>query len=237
MSEQNEIHQHSGWLIPVGLIAVTAALSGVFLLYYLRPVPAPFRDNRPTSAVTMVDVSVRGLSLHIPARYIESRSARGGGDQDVVPLFAALPDLRGYSDAEATLFASNAPDSPIVHILVRADTNGLDAESRFNRIYMPYVIDPKGEAASFGLTRYIFRSDSGYGRSDLFVGNNVGLLLLCERPAQDLPGPNCLATDRPIATGVILSYRFKRAQLSHWQAISRDVNRLVSSFRKETKPG
>ena len=144
----------------------------------------------------MVDVSVRGLSLHIPARYIESRSARGGGDQDVVPLFAALPDLRGYSDAEATLFASNAPDSPVVHILVRADTNGLDAESRLARIYMPYVIDPKGEAASFGLTHYIFRSDSGYGRSDLFVGNNVASSVLVRAsgpgPAQpQLPG------DRP----------------------------------------
>ncbi len=97
MSEQGEIHQHSGWLIPLGLLGVIVALCGIFLLYYLRPPAGPFRDNRPTAAATMVDLSVRGLKLHIPARYIESRAARGGGDQDVVPLFAALPDMRGYS--------------------------------------------------------------------------------------------------------------------------------------------
>jgi hypothetical protein len=58
------------------------------------------------------------------------------------------------------------------------------------------------------------------------------LLLLCERPAQDLPGPNCLAIDRPIARNVNLSYRFKRAQLSGWRAINDGVSRLVAGFLK-----
>ena len=58
------------------------------------------------------------------------------------------------------------------------------------------------------------------------------LLLLCERPAQDLPSPNCLAIDRPVAPGVNLSYRFKRAQLSRWQDIAGDVDRLVARFMK-----
>ena len=95
VSQDSEIHRHSGWLIPLGFLAVVAALCGAFLLYYLRPATAPFRDNRPTAATTMVHLSVRGLKLNVPARYIESRAARGGGDQDVVPLFAALPDMRG----------------------------------------------------------------------------------------------------------------------------------------------
>jgi hypothetical protein len=232
VSREGEIHQHSGWLIPLGLLGVIAALSGFFLLYYLRPPSAPFRDSRPTSAVTLVDLSVRGLRLHIPARYIESRAARSGGDQDVIPLFAALPDMRGYSDAEEAFFSSTVADSPIIHLLIRADTNGLDTQTRLQRIYMPYIAEPKGEPAPFGLTRYIFRADSGYGRSDLYVANEGGPLLLCERPAQDLPSPNCLAIDRPIAQGVNLSYRFKRAQLARWRAITDGVNRLVSEFRR-----
>jgi hypothetical protein len=232
VSGKGEIHQHSGWLIPLGLLGVIVALSGFFLLYYLRPPPAPFRDNRPTAAATIVDLSVRGLRLHIPARYIESRAARGGGDQDVIPLFAALPDMRGYSNAEEAFFASNALDTPVVHLLIRADTNSLDTDKRLQRMYMPYIVEPKGEPAPFGLTHYVFRTDSGYGRSDLYVGNSGGPLLLCERPAQDLPSPNCLAIDRPIAQGVNLSYRFKRAQLSRWQAIADGVNRLVLGFRK-----
>jgi len=37
VGERGEIHQHSGWLIPLGVILVILALSGMFLLYYLRP--------------------------------------------------------------------------------------------------------------------------------------------------------------------------------------------------------
>ena len=230
--EESEIHQHSGWLIPLGLFGVVVALGGILLLYYLRPPTDPFRDNRPTTAATMVELSVRGLRLHVPARYIESRAARGGGDQDVVPLFAALPDMRGYTDTEAALFTGNAADSPAVHLVIRADTNSLEPEKRLNRIYLPYVVDPKGEPAPFGLTHYVFRPDSGYGRDDLYVGKSSEPLLLCERPAQDLPNPNCLAIDQPIAPGVNLSDRFKRAQLARWKAIGDGVNHLVAEFRK-----
>lgn len=232
MSRGSEIHQHSGWLVPLGLFGVIVALSGFFLLYYLRPPPAPFRDTHPTAAATIVDLNVRGVGLHIPARFIEARAVRGGGDRDTVSLFAALPDMRGYTKAEDGLFAVNAPDSPIVHILIRADANGMDTQTRLARIYMPYIAEPKGEPALFGLTRYGFRADSGYGRSELYVGKGDGPLLLCEQPAQDLPSPNCLAIDRPIARGVSLSYRFKRARLADWMAVAAGVNRLISDFRK-----
>ena len=232
MSGDGEIHQHSGWLVPLGLFGVIAALSGFFLLYYLRPPPAPFRDSRPTAEARMVDLRVRGIDLHIPARFIEARAVRTGGDRDAVTLFAALPDMRGYTDAEDGLFTGNAADSPVVHILIRADANGMDTQTRLARIYMPYIAQSEGEPAPFGLTRYVFRADSGYGRSDLYVGKGDGPLLLCEQPAQDLPSPNCLAIDRPIAQGVSLSYRFKRAHLARWQGVAADVNRLISNFRK-----
>src|ERR1700748_515567 len=93
-SQSAEIHQHSGWLIPLGILLVILALCGMFLLYYLRPAGS-FRDNGPTADTERVTLSVRGVALHVPANYIESRAARTGGDQDVVPLFALLPDLRG----------------------------------------------------------------------------------------------------------------------------------------------
>jgi hypothetical protein len=232
VSEDGEIHRHSGWLIPLGLFTVVAALSGIFLLYDLRPAPGPFRDNRPTAAVTRVGISIRGLTLTVPARYIESRTARSGGDQDVVPLFAALPDMRGYTEAQAALFAGNEADSPIVHLLLRADTNSLDMKSRLARIYMPYIIDPKGDEGPFALAHYAFRADSGYGRDDLYSGGGGEALFLCERPAEDIPSPNCLAIDRPIAPGVNISYRFKRTQLSRWREIGEGANRLITSFRK-----
>src|SRR6185437_6625476 len=113
-------------------------------------------------------------------------------------------------------------DSAVVHLLIRADADSLDPASRLERIYKPYIRDAAGSAGPFGLTRYEFRAASGYGGNDLFVGQNAGrgpVLLLCERPAQDLPSPNCLATGHPLARNVSLSYRFKRAQLARWREI------------------
>ena len=230
MGERGEIHQHSGWLIPLGVILVILALSGMFLLYYLRPAPGAFRDRQGgTAGVTL---AVRGTRLRIPASYLEAGGTHGG-DVDVVAMSALLPDMRGYSPADSTLFARNAADSPVLHLLIKADTNSLDAASRFERIYKPYILAPDGAAGPFGLTRYTFRVDSGYGRDDLFVGDVPGLgtlLLLCEQPAQDVPSPNCLAIDRPIAPGVTMSYRFKRAQLANWRQISSGADRLISGF-------
>ena len=229
-SQAAEIHQHSGWLIPLGILLVILALSGMFLLYYLRPLPASFRDAGPTAASTSIGLRVRGVPFRVPANYLESRVS-AGADLDVVTLFALLPDMRGYSAADAALFSGNAADSPLLHMLIRADTNGLDPASRLSRIYMPYIVNPKGMPGPFGLTRYTFRADSGYGRDDLFTGaGDPMLLLLCERPAQDLPSPNCLAIDRPIARNINLSYRFKRSQLALWQQINDGVGKRVAQF-------
>jgi hypothetical protein len=234
VSEEGEIHQHSGWLIPLTVMAVIVLLCAALLIYYLRPFAlgrngtAPFRDSRASSAI--VPLSVGGLSLRVPLRYIESSGARTAGPKAMVTLATALPDMRGYSEDEAQLFAGNAPDSPVVHLLIGAARNRLGTQDRLQRIYMPYIANPMGDAGPFGLSHYTFRLHTGYGRDDLYAGD--GLLLLCERPAQDLPSPNCLAIDRPIAPGVSLSYRFKLAQLSSWRTINAGVDRLVADFRK-----
>jgi hypothetical protein len=232
--EQAEIHQHSGWLIPLGLALVILALCGVFLLYDLRPGAGLFRNVAPTANASVVRVSVRGIPFTVPGNYLDSRSSRRGGDLDVMTLSALLPDMRGYSAAEAGLFLSNAADSPVVHLILRGDTDSLSTADRLARIYMPYVTQPAGAAAEFGLTRYTFRDGTGYDRNDLYVGDSGKgqMLLLCERPAPDLPSPNCLAIDRPVARGVTLSYRFKLAQLSGWHDIAQGVDRLVGGFMK-----
>ncbi len=233
-NEQAEIHQHSGWLIPLGLALVILALCGAFLLYDLRPGTGLFRNNGPTADASAVQVSVRGVKFTIPGNYLDARTSRRGGDLDVMTMSALLPDMRGYSAGDSGLFLNNAPDSPVVHMILRGDTNNLTTADRLERIYMPYIADPQGATAQFGLTRYIFRDGTGYERNDLYVGSSGKgqLLLLCERPAQDLPSPNCLAIDRPVAPGVTLSYRFKRAQLSRWRDIAGGVDRLVAKFMK-----
>ena len=231
VADESEIHQHSGWLIPLILVVVVVVLCAALLLYYMRPfalsrTAAPFRDNR--ASFVAIPVNLAGLVLSIPRRYIEPGTSR----KNMVALVAALPDLRGFSENDAQLFANNAPDSPLVHLLIRADRDRLDTGEKLQRIYMPYIANSAGEKGPFGLTHYAFRLGSGYARDDLYAGNGGALLLLCEQPAQDLPSPNCLAIDQPIAPGVSLSYRFKRTQLSSWRTIDDGVNRLVAKFRR-----
>jgi hypothetical protein len=228
-SQKEEIHRHSGWLIPGTLFFAILLLSGLLLGWYLRP--GPRAASAPTGQSTLVKISLRGISLAIPANYIES-SDRAGGEMAALTLAALLPSWHGYSDTEARLFAGNAPDSPVIRLTLRSDQNSLDARGRLDRIYMPHAANPNGEKGPFGLVRYGFTTDSGYEGNDLFVGETEKgpVLLLCERATAEFPSPNCLAVDRPLARNLSFSYRFKRAYLARWLEISRGVDVLIARF-------
>ena len=225
----DEIHQHSGWWFPGVILAAIALLSVGFLIYDLRPGPG---SGGRTGDMAPVRLSLGDLKLVVPANYLDSRNARNGGAQDAMTLSALLPDMRGYSPAEARLFQDNAPDSPVVHLQLKAGESDLDAAARLQRIYGPYLADTRGKDGGFGLTQYAFRPDSGYGRSDLFAGveNGRTLLFLCERADPELASPNCLVTGHILAPNVSFSWRFKRAYLARWQELTAGVDGLLARF-------
>lgn len=227
-----EVHQHSGWLIPLAFLGVIAVLAALFLMYDLRPGMGP-RNGGRTADDTPIAFSLRGSQLVVPGNYLDGGESRDGGERDFLHLTALLPDFEGYSEEKAGLFAGNAPDSPLVRLLFKSDELALDARSRMERIYRPYLQDIAGKPGSFGLTQYVFRPDSGYGRQDLFAGTAGGqlVLLLCEREAPDLISPTCFAADRPVAPNLSFSYRFKRAYLGRWQEVVAGADRLVERLR------
>ncbi|HUJ47766.1 MAG TPA: hypothetical protein VLV55_11590 [Rhizomicrobium sp.] len=223
----------SGWLIPLGVFVVTAALSALFLLFYLAPAPTSFIEEHPapTSRADPVTLTVGSTTFTIPANYLVFRSARQGGTLKEVALYAALPDLHGYSDWEGKTFTGNAADSPVVYMLIGEDKFHLGEAERFERIYLGYVTDPKGKPGPFALTQYTFREDSGYRGEDLFVGH-LGrrmVVLRCDRPSPAVPSPSCLRDVR-LPHHLSLSYRFKRTQLSRWDEIANGVENLVHGF-------
>jgi hypothetical protein len=234
----DSVRQRSGWLIPLGVFLVTAALSAMFLLFYLAPAPTSFIEEHPspTARTDPVTVSVNGASFTIPANYLIYRSARQGGAHNEVALFATLPDLHGYSDWYAADFSDNSADSPLVNLLIREEQLNLNEADRLQRIYLNYVVDPKGRPGPFGLTQYTFRDDSGYRGEDLFVGRieRRVIVLRCVRLSESVPSPSCLR-DVKLARGVALSYRFKRTHLVQWQEIAQGVEALVASFRAPKK--
>lgn len=233
------IRRRSGWLIPLGVFLVTLILSALFLLYYLAPSAPSFLEEQiaPTSRTDPVALRVHGLKLWIPANYLEYESARQGGARKDLALFAILPDMAGWSNWEATTFNDNTPESPVIYLLIREESLNLNESDRLARIYMNYVTNPKGFPGPFGLTQYTFREDSGYRSEDLFVGQTREgpEVLRCVRFSPQVPSPSCLR-DVPIAHGVALSYRFKRAHLARWHEIGDGVRNLILNVEKQPKP-
>src|ERR1700761_1743317 len=230
----DDVKQRSGWLIPVAVFVVTAGLSALFLLYYLVPAPTSFIEEHaaPTSRGDVVNFTVAGAKFAVPANYIMFARQRQGGTLKEAQLFTTYPDFKGYSDWEASSFSGNAADSPVVFILLREEQFRISEAERFQRIYLAYVFDPAGKPGPFGLTQYVFRDDSGYHGEDLFVGHDGDktVVLRCVRFSQEVPSPSCLRDER-MGDGVSLSYRFKRANLGHWQEITQGIDKLIGSFR------
>jgi hypothetical protein len=229
---REEIHRHSGWLIPGAFLFAILLLSGLFLGWYLRP--GPRSQIVPTGQSSLVELRLRGISFAVPANYIENARARAGGDMDALTLVALFPSWQGYSESQARQFASNAPDSAAVRLSLRGDVSGLSARERLERIYRPSLTDAAGEPGPFGLTQYGFVPDSGYGDDDLFAADSGGelMLFLCERPSVQFPSPNCLAIDRRLTPELSYSYRFKRAYLGRWREIATGVDQLIARFRQ-----
>ena len=236
--DDETIRKRSGWLIPLGVFLVTAALSAMFLLLYLAPsAPSLFEEQiSPSSRGDIIKLRVQGHKLYIPANYLEYESARQGGEHREIKLFAILPEMTGWSNWEAQTFTDNSADSPIVFMLIRDDKLNLSESDRLKRVYMGYVTTPHGVPGPFDLTQYEFREDSGYHNEDLFVGETAKgpMVLRCVRFSPDVQNPSCLR-DITIARGVSMSYRFKRAHLSKWREIGDGLDKLIASFQKSPK--
>ncbi len=233
------VRQHSGWLVPLGVVTIIALLSALFLLFYLGPNPTALIEEHPTPTANAerVALSVGGVPFRIPANYLPYGSARKGGPHQEVAIYTALPDFRGYSDTGGAAFTGNGANSSIVFLQIREAQFDVSETERLNRIYLSDVDNTRGTQAPFGLIQYAFRNDSGYRGEDLFVGHLDDSLVVmrCVRLSSDVPSPNCLR-DMALAPGVSLSYRFKRTHLGDWRAIASGVERLVSSFRTRGAP-
>jgi hypothetical protein len=236
--DDETIRKRSGWLIPLGVFLVTFVLSALFLLIYLAPTaPNLFQEQiSPTSRSDIITLKVSGRVFHIPANYLEYESARQGGDRREIALYALLPDMSGWSNWSAQTFTDNSADSPAVEMRIRQDNLNLSEADRLQRVYMGYIVNPRGTAGPYDLKQYAFRGDSGYHNEDLFVGQtDTGLLVMrCVRLGPDVTSPNCMR-DMPVARNVSLFYRFKRAHLSKWRAIDESMGKLIASFRKAPK--
>lgn len=230
--------KRSAWILPVGVMVTVFALAAVMLLYYLAPGgPDLFREQiAPTSGTSEVELTLAGKHLRIPENYLEYASTRKGGAVRKIDFFARYPRMTGWSNWRSEDFTDNSPDSPIVFLTLREDPNGLSEAERLKRVYPDYLVKGSARPAPYGLTQHAVKADTGYRHDDFYVGEGVSgpVVLRCNRQSEAVPSPNCLREEL-VAGKLSLSYRFKRAHLSHWRHITEDIDTLVKGFLVPTQ--
>ena len=225
--------RRSGWFIPFVVFFVTSCLSALMLAYYFAPTTRGLSQEQaaPTDATRSIELTLGDTALRIPANYIPMTSARRGGAVSELSLIAFLPDLRGYTLGNAQALAGNAPDSPVVSMMLKSGQTLLPEQERLERIYLKQVENPEGKPGPYGLRQYVFRGDSGYHDQDIFVGmTDAGTIVwLCTKLAPEVAAPNCMR-DMPLGDGVSLSYRFRRAYLADWRKIEVGIRARIAAF-------
>lgn len=225
--------KRSAWILPLGVMVTVFVLAAAMLLYYLAPGGADlFREPiAPTSGTTDVELILAGKHLRIPENYLEYASTRKGGTVRKIDFFARAPRMTGWSNWRSEDFTDNSPDSPIVFLTLREDSNRLSEAERLKRVYGDYLIPNSAHPGPFGLTQYGVKADTGYRGDDFYVGegSNGPIVLRCNRQSAAVPSPNCLREEL-VAGKLALTYRFKRTQLAHWRHITEDIDTLVNGF-------
>ena len=228
--------QRSGWLIPLVVFFVTACLSALMLAYYFAPAPPGLGQEQPapTDATRAIELTLGDIPLRIPANYILMASARRGGSVSDLALIAFLPEFQGYTLGAAQALTSNAPESPVVSIMMKSGQTLLPEQDRLERIYLKQVEAADGKAGPYGLRQYAFRADSGYHDQDMFVGTGESgtVVLLCTKLAAGVTAPSCMR-DMPFGDGLSLSYRFRRAHLADWRKVDTGIRARIGSFMEK----
>jgi len=230
-----EVHAHSSWMLPVMLLAIAAAIAAGIFFYLTGPTVDEIQGNvtSPTASTDTADIRIDGVLFRVPANYTKFRRSRYDGDQDDVPMFALLPNMSPWSSGDATAFASNAPNSRVVHITLAIDRAPLTYEEKFERGIKPRADNPEGEPGPFGLTQYKFSMGTGYENTEWFTAkldDGSELVMRCDASANPDFGSSCMRVTR-LRDNVGLTYKFKRTHLAQWKTIETRVRGLIESFR------
>ncbi len=230
-----EVHAHSSWMLPALLLGVAAAIAAGVFFYLTGPTVDEIQGNvtSPTASAAKADIRVDGVLFRIPANYTKLSRSRYDGDQDDVPMHALLPGMSPWSPGDAKAFASNAPDSRVVHFTLAIDRTPLTYQEKFERGIKPRADNPEGEPGPFGLTQYKFSLGTGYENTEWFsakLDDGSELVMRCDASANPDFGSSCMRVAR-LRDNVGLTYKFKRTHLAQWKAIEAGIMSLVDSFR------
>ncbi|MAW79601.1 MAG: hypothetical protein CMI63_05140 [Parvularcula sp.] len=235
-----EIKQESSWRYPLGIFMATLVLCAIFLYYYVGPSVDDFSGNTPSPAITEepVRVEIGGIVFAPAANYTVYPRARRGGARDEVVLYALWPTMNGYAPAQRKEFIENEPDTRRIDIVISKRSSMFTEAERFERLYLPQTVDPRGVRTPYQLTKFTFKDQrsnvptNGYADTELFVGadaNGGTAAVFCFKEKEEITSPDCWR-EYEYGETIEVSYRFKRPYLPEWRAIDAAVQKFVAEL-------
>lgn len=226
-----EPEEKPGWLYPLIIAGITAAIAVVFLWYLLGPSIDDLTGAsiRPTSQSNVYEVVLGERRFDIPGNYIRLPAARRTGPAAEIELDGLLPDLHGFADGDEDEIRDVSPNSPLVAIKLTAERPLLTERERFERVYLKNA-DQNAEQEVFeGFTATRMSEDSGYAGQQVFSreddGHFAAIVCTADGPNGEIGG-YCLR-EMAWGSGLTATYGFRRGQLKNWKALDAAVKALL----------
>jgi hypothetical protein len=243
----DEVKRESSWRYPLGIFMATLVLCAIFLYYYVGPSVEDFSGNTPSPAITEepVRVEIGGVVFAPAANYTVYPRARRGGARDEVVLYALWPTMNGYTPAQRREFIENAPDTRRIDIVISKRSSMFNEADRFERLYLPQTVDPRGVRTPYQLTKFTFKDQrsnvptNGYADTELFVGadaNGATAAVFCFKEKEDVHSPECWR-EYEYGDTIEVSYRFKRPYLPEWRALDAAVQEFIAGLDQSRVAG
>lgn len=239
MTMDSEPVERPGWLYPLIIFVVTAAIGAAILWLYIGPGIDDLTGAavKPTSAAESADVTIAGVSFAIPENYIRLPSARADGPRDEIELDALLPDFRGFMDGDEDALKDVSRSSPVVSIAIKAGAPEMNARERFDRIYARNADPSKGQYEFAGFVVTPLAESSGYAGQQAFTretGSEFVVILCGGDDRTNNIGGLC---QREMAWGDRLTvvYAFRGGHLTDWPDLDAGVKALIKGLEAAPK--
>ena len=236
----NEPEERPGWLYPLILLAITAAIGAVILYLYVGPGLDELTGAavRPTSEQAPIAVTLGTRRFAIPGNYIRLPAQRRAGAASEIELEAFLPDMHGYSEADAEGQRDVSCHSTVVALILKAGAPDLSERERFERIYQRNADPLKPPYEYFGLTVFQMAETSGYAAQHVFTRELDGgefAVVICSPDDKDHDIGGLCMREMAWGEGLTAIYSFRGGRLRDWKEIDDAVKELLA--RLEAPPG
>jgi hypothetical protein len=222
--------------LPVLVFVAVALLALAYIAYVLWPRwPGPAVDP----AAPPIPVTVAGITFNLPPAAIRVPVQRRPGTHERIDLAFLWPSLEPPALSEkpkpsiqaATVEAAQGLNR--LFVTLAAAANSVAPAERAVTIYPRYA-ESEAIAGPGGLSVLPFRDGTPYQGEDLIYDAQApGFLVRCTRAAARIPG---ICLYERWVDGAKLIFRFPRDWLSDWRRVSRNIDRLVASWRPSQQP-